>query len=254
MVHTARLITGLATPAVPLIADADTGYGGPVAVARTVREYARAGVAGVQLEDQVQSKRCGHLAGKQVVAREEWRSRVRAAVQSREVYVAETGGSPDDGIVIVARSDAAAAGCGGIEEMLERLRIAVEEGADVVFPEALTTTEECRMVVKYFSAGGKGACGSEAGVPVLLNMVAKGRTPWFTVEEAKEAGFRIVIFPVVGVEAAVKGMREAMSLLKEKGTADVEASVGVHGLFGLCGLDKCTEIDRKAGGKSFANV
>ena len=232
----AEMLAGL-DPSIPLIADADTGYGGPLMISRTVGAYARAGVAALHLEDQVQEKRCGHLLGKELVSREVWRARIRAAVNARD---AVPGGSH---MLLIARTDARQGL--GLEEAVERLRIAVEEGADAVFPEALASKEECRHVCEVFNA---------LNVPVLLNMVPKGTTPDISVEEARQLGFRIVIFPVVGVEGAIAGMRKTMEGLKREGRHDAESSIGVKEAFRLCGLEECVEIDRKAGGKAFREV
>jgi 2-methylisocitrate lyase-like PEP mutase family enzyme len=241
MVTNASMLSCL-SPTTPLIADADTGYGGPIAVSRTVTTYARAGVAGLHIEDQVVSKRCGHLMGKEVVSREDWRARIRAACLARDACAVG-----EERIVVIARTDARQGL--GFEEAVERLRIAVEEGVDAVFPEAMQSQDECKRMCEIFS-------GKEGGreVPVLLNVVPKGATPSLSVEEAKKLGFRIMIFPVLGLEGAIKGMRESMGAMKETGTQDPAQCVGVREMFRLCALDQCMEIDAKAGGKAFRGV
>ncbi|KAG7091138.1 hypothetical protein E1B28_010192 [Marasmius oreades] len=131
-------------PTKPVIADADTGFGGPNMIARTVTQYARIGLAGLHLEDQVQTKRCGHLFGKQLVSREEFATRIRAAVLARDAI---PGGSD---LVIIARTDAAQ-GAGGMDEALTRLKLASDAGADVLFLEGISSKEDLARTVSTFS-------------------------------------------------------------------------------------------------------
>src|SRR5687768_7095366 len=145
----------------PLLADADTGWGGAFNIARTVRSFIKAGAAGLHIEDQVQAKRCGHRPGKEVVAREEMVDRVKAAVDART----------DAGFVIMARSDAAAVE--GIDAAIERAVAYVEAGADMVFPEAMRTLEDYR---KFKAA---------VRVPILANLTEFGSTPFFTTDELR---------------------------------------------------------------------
>lgn len=147
MHENASMIASL-DPSVPLIADADTGYGGPIMVTRTITKYARSGVAACHIEDQVQQKRCGHLMGKEIVSREEYYSRLHAAVAARN----ELGSD----MCIIARTDSRQSM--GFEEAVERLQEAVRIGVDIVFLEALQSREECEKVTKIFE-----------GTPVLLN-------------------------------------------------------------------------------------
>ncbi|CEJ92262.1 hypothetical protein VHEMI07923 [[Torrubiella] hemipterigena] len=217
---------------IPLIADADTGYGGPVMVARTVKQYAQSGVAALHLEDQIQTKRCGHLAGKEVVDRDVFVNRIRAAVNARK----EVGSD----IVIIARTDALQTH--NYEEAIARLKEAGEAGADVAFFEGLTSKEQAAQIIKDL-----------APMPVLLNMVESGATPSFTAAEAKEVGFKIMIVPFVTISSASFAMREELERLKSEGTMSAKAkSLTPQGLFGICGVDASMEVDRKAGGKSFA--
>jgi 2-methylisocitrate lyase-like PEP mutase family enzyme len=227
MAANAEMIANL-DPSVPLIADADTGYGGPVMCSRTLAAYSRAGVAALLFEDQVQEKRCGHLMGKEVVSREILYSRIRAAANERKKI------QPD--IMIIARTDARQSY--GFEEAIDRLKGAVVAGADAVFLEALTTREECRKASKIMG-----------DVPVLFNLVPKGASPDLSVEEAKALEFRIMIFPVASFEAAIIGVQKSLKKLKQFGVADSEGG-GVRGAFNLCGLQECIEIDKSAGGKS----
>lgn len=153
MVQNAAMIAGI-NPSVPVIADADTGYGGPVMVSRTVKQYAQAGVAALHIEDQVQQKRCGHLLGKQLVDRETYYARLRAAVKTRN----EIGSD----MLIIARTDARQSY--GFDEAVARLEGAVEIGVDVVFFEALASEDEAAKVCEIFK--GKAA--------TFLNMVPGG--------------------------------------------------------------------------------
>jgi methylisocitrate lyase len=164
-------------PRVPIVADADTGYGGPIMVARTVELYARGGVAGLHLEDQVQTKRCGHLAGKEVVSTDVFATRIRAARAARERLGSD--------IVVIARTDALQ--MEGYDAALARLKAARDAGADVGFLEGITSKEMAARCVRDL-----------APWPMMLNMVEHGVTPTITVDEAREMGFRIIIFPWVG--------------------------------------------------------
>ncbi len=153
----------------PLLVDADTGWGGAFNIARTVRSFVKAGAAGLHIEDQVQSKRCGHRPGKEVVPRDEMVDRVKAAVDART----------DDAFVIMARSDALASH--GIDEMIDRLRACVAAGADAVFPEAITDLAMYRKV------------RDAVQVPVLANITEFGKTPLYTRAELGGAGVDIVL-------------------------------------------------------------
>ncbi|KAH8765103.1 putative carboxyphosphonoenolpyruvate phosphonomutase [Hyaloscypha sp. PMI_1271] len=216
---------------VPLIADADTGYGGPIMITRTVQQYARSGVAGFHIEDQIQTKRCGHLQGKQIVSTSEFLTRIRAAVAARHAVGSD--------IVIIARTDALQSL--GYDESIARLRLSKEAGADVGFLEGITSKEQARAVVKDL-----------APWPILLNMVEHGATPSISVAEAQEMGFRIVIFPFAGLAPAYKAMKEVYQRLKTKGITGAEAQMTPVQLFEVSGLKEDLEIDAKAGGTTFA--
>ena len=162
-----RRITEAST--LPLLVDADTGWGGAFSIARTVRSFVRAGAAGMHIEDQVLSKRCGHRPGKEVVSREEMVDRVKAAVDARQ----------DDGFLIMARSDALASH--GPGEMIDRLVACVQAGADAVFPEAITDLAMYRKVKDAVK------------VPVLANITEFGKTPLFTRDELGSVGVDIVL-------------------------------------------------------------
>ncbi len=227
---------------VPLIADADTGYGGPAMVARTVTSYIAAGIAGMHLEDQVLSKRCGHLLGKEVVDVDVFLSRIRAAVIARDQMKASIGEEAGD-IVLIARTDALQVF--GFDEALERLKKAVEVGADVAFLEGPTSVEQCKR-----------ACEQLAPTPVLLNMVPGGVTPNLTAAEAKEAGFKLIIFPGVMLAAVYGSCATASAELKSTGTVKLSETQkeGPKAIFKLCGLDDCIELDKKAGGQAYTTV
>ncbi|KAJ6598262.1 carboxyphosphonoenolpyruvate mutase [Mycena vulgaris] len=228
MVGNAGMIAGL-DPRVPVIADADTGFGGAVMCARTTTLYARAGVAGFHIEDQVQQKRCGHLADKQLVPLEEYLVRIRAASNARAALGSD--------IVLITRSDAAAGL--GVGEAIARCKAAVAAGADVAFVEGLRTREDALRAVNEL-----------APAPVLLNLATGGVTPNWTVKEAKEMGFRLVIFPCAGMIPAALAVRAAYREIREQGT-DVAscAGVGPRAFFEMVGLDEVVAIDAKAGGK-----
>lgn len=241
MVGNAGMIASL-DRSVPLIADADTGYGGPLMVARTVQAYIAAGVAGLHLEDQVLTKRCGHLSNKELVNEEIYLSRIRAAVMSREEMRQVSGGSAD--IVIIARTDSLESL--GYDAAVSRLRKAIAIGADVAFLEGMTTPEQCSQV-----------CRDLAPAPVLLNMVAGGITPDFSVDEARDLGFKIVIFPATSLSVVFQSVAKAMKAFRQTGRAFVNelgrAGGGPRKHFNLLGLKECMEFDKAAGGSSFAN-
>lgn len=173
---------------IPIIGDADTGYGNPVNVKRTVRGYAQVGFAGVMIEDQVAPKRCGHTEGKQVVSRSEALLRIRAAVDARE---------EGSDVVIVARTDARATH--GMGEALARARGFAELGADIVFVEALNDLEEMREVVKSVQK------------PLLVNMLEGGKTPILPPSELEALGFKLAAYPLTLLNASIRAMQEALS-------------------------------------------
>jgi 2-methylisocitrate lyase-like PEP mutase family enzyme len=223
-------------PSVPLIADADTGYGGPINVANTVRNYARSGVAGLHIEDQVQEKRCGHLSGKLIVSREIFANRLRAACRARD----ETGGD----IVIIARTDARAGkdpqGNSGFDEAVTRMRMAADIGVDCLFFEALQSEEEMKKAMEL--------CPK---IPMLLNMVQGGKTPQVSNDEANKLGFRLVIWPCLGMEALIPAYRSALNTLNKTGKPPAEQNMGPTALFEVCGLRELMEFDESVGGQAY---
>jgi methylisocitrate lyase len=187
-----RRITEAST--LPLLVDADTGWGGAFNIARTVRSFIKAGAAGMHIEDQVQSKRCGHRPGKEVVPREEMVDRVKAAVDARD----------DASFVIMARSDALAGH--GIDEMIERLVACVAAGADAVFPEAITDLAMYRRVKDAVQ------------VPVLANITEFGRTPLYTRDELGPAGVDIVLHCCSAYRAMNLAALEVYQAIRRDGT------------------------------------
>jgi methylisocitrate lyase len=218
-------------PNIPLIADADTGYGGPIMVARTVEQYARSGVAGLHIEDQVQTKRCGHLKGKELVDIEVFSSRIRAAVAARKRVNSD--------IVIIARTDSLQGL--GFEEAIRRLMIARDLGADAGFLEGMTSVEMFHKAVETL-----------APWPMLLNMVEGGITPTVSVEEAQEIGFRLIIHPLASMAPAYLAIRAGFEKLKQTGRMDHDPKLTPQYIFDVCGLQESMAIDAEAGGKVFA--
>ncbi|KAJ0116488.1 hypothetical protein J7T55_007468 [Diaporthe amygdali] len=236
MTRNAGMIAGL-DRTVPVIADADTGFGGPLMVARTVEKYVAAGVAGLHIEDQVATKRCGHLLGKELVDLATYVARIRAAAAAREAL--------GDDIVIIARTDALQSL--GFDAAIERLRAAVEAGADVAFLEGMTSKEQMAACVEAM-----------APTPCFLNMVVGGVTPLVDRNEAKRMGYRIVIWPIFSMTAALLAYREAAKELKELGmnkekrNEKGELLGGVRECFEICGLTKYSEFDKAMGGQAFS--
>lgn len=184
---------------IPLIADADTGYGNELNVIRTVREYEKRGVAAIQIEDQTFPKRCGHLDSKEVVALDEFLPKIRAAASAKT----------NPNFTLIARTDARAVI--GFEEAVKRANGALEAGADVAFIEAPQTLEEVRAVPNLV----KGPC--------LLNMVWKGKTPQVTVDDARAMGFRIMIFPGMLFKAVIGTCDNVLAELRTQGRHPVPA-------------------------------
>jgi methylisocitrate lyase len=226
----AEMIANL-SPSVPLIADADTGYGGPIMVSRTLDQYIRSGIAGLHIEDQVQTKRCGHLAGKQLVDSPIFISRIRAA------YAARLRNRSD--IVIIARTDALQSY--GYDECIARLRAARDAGADVGFLEGITSKEQARQAVNDL-----------APFPLLLNMVEHGATPTISAQEARDMGFKIMIVPFAALAPAYTAIKEVMERLKKTGLTGSPEDFTPQKLFRICGVEQSMRIDEDAGATAFA--
>ncbi len=176
----------------PLIVDADTGFGEAINTYRTVKELEAAGAAAIQIEDQVMPKRCGHLDGKQVVSPDEFCTKIRAAARARS------------SALIVARTDTKA--INGMDDAIERGRAYLEAGADIIFPEALESADEFRHYAESVDA------------PLVANMTEFGKTPYLNVPEFKTLGYQLVIFPVTSLRIAAEAMRVAMKDVLALGT------------------------------------
>ena len=210
----------------PVIADADTGYGNALNVVRTVREYERAGVAALHLEDQVFPKKCGHIAGKDVIPAKEFAEKIRAATEYRT----------DPDFVVIARTDARAVT--GFEDAVERANLYREAGADVIFFEAPQTEDEVRRVAR------------EVKAPLLINMAAGGRTPAMKTSELERLGFKIVIYPVVCMFAAMDAIERALGQLRERETDWHEGlTLSPLEFFRKVGFDWWHEVERKFGAR-----
>ena len=211
---------------VPLIADADTGYGNPLNVRRTIREYVRAGVAGLHIEDQVWPKKCGHMEGKQVIPMEEMVQKVHAAVDARQ----------DPDFVIIARTDANAVT--GFEDALRRGQAYREAGADVIFIEAPRSLEELRAIGQAFR-----------GTPLIFNWAESGKTPLLPLSEIQALGFNLVIFPVSLLFAATHAMLALLELLKtgETPAAYSERMVTFSQFTTQLGLPDIQALERRYG-------
>lgn len=206
---------------VPVIADADTGFGNAVNVMRTLREYEKAGVAAIQLEDQVAPKKCGHMTGRQVVSKEEMVGKIKAAADVRT----------DPDLMIIARTDART--IHGIGEALERAKAYEEAGADILFIESPESVEEMKQITTSFK------------VPVLANMVEGGRTPFLPVKELQDLGYDLVIFPTASTYLVTKALTRLMTVLKETGTTAslIPEMITFEQFNDLIGLTKIREIE-----------
>jgi methylisocitrate lyase len=228
----AEMIANL-DPTIPVIADADTGYGGPIMVAKTVEQYERSGVAGLHIEDQVQTKRCGHLRGKELVDLETFCSRIRAAVAARKRIGSD--------IVIIARTDSLQGL--GYEEAIQRLRAVRDLGADAGFLEGMTSVEMFKKAVAEL-----------APWPLLLNMVEGSVTPTISVDEAEAIGFRLIIHPLAAMCPAYLAIKEGLEKLKRTGRMDHDPNLTPQFIFNVCGLQESMAVDAEAGGSSFAEA
>ena len=182
---------------IPIIADADTGYGNAVNLVRSVREFERTGVAAIHIEDQITPKRCGHLDGKEVIPLAEMEKKLQAALASRS----------DPDFSIIARTDAR--GVHGFEDAIRRGRAFAELGVDAVFVEAPQSEAELEESPRAL-----------ANVPLLVNVFKGGKTPMLPVERLQQMGYRIAIYPSETQRAAIHAMRQALGLLKREGTTE----------------------------------
>ena len=225
MVDNARRIVGAVD--VPVIADADTGYGNAINVLRTVQMYEQAGVAGIHLEDQVMPKKCGHMSGKQVIATDEMAGKVRAAVEARQ----------DPDFLIIARTDAAAVH--GLDDAIARGRAFAEAGADALFIEAPTSEEDIARV----------ATELRGVAPLLFNWAEGGRTPPLPLERVAELGFSLVIFPIGTLLAATAGIRSLLAGLREDGVPRLAGLPAFGEFTDLIGLPEIQALEQRYSGR-----
>ncbi len=210
---------------IPLFADADTGYGNAINVYRTVKEFIWAGASGLFFEDQAWPKRCGHMAGKEVISKEELLGRARAAVRARN--------EQDPTFTLMLRTDAIAVN--GIEDAIERVNLCHEAGIDLGFVEALKSLDDMKKAV------------AESTAPLMLNMVeVGGLTPLITVKEAEEIGFKIITFPATTWLAAAKAMKDALNQLRETGNVASyrENLMDFYEFGNVMGLDKVWDMEK----------
>ncbi len=222
MVNQARNIVGAVD--MPLICDADTGYGNPINVLRTVTEYENAGVSGIHIEDQVAPKKCGHFEGKQIIPAEEMVKKIEAAVYARK----------NKDFLLIARTDARSVL--GLEEALRRATSYAKAGADMIFVESPHSFEELKTISRELS-----------GIPLLVNMVEGGKTPVLPFEALEAMGFTIVLYPTCGIRAVAKALREmAEHLFTHKDTREFEDRlVGFEERNRITGLAHIKELEEK---------
>ncbi|NYE24997.1 isocitrate lyase/PEP mutase family protein [Pigmentiphaga litoralis] len=222
--HLARSVS------IPLTADADTGYGNPVNVFHTVRMFEEAGVAGVNIEDQVSPKRCGHMPGKDVISLAEMVKKIEAACEARR----------DDAFVVVARTDAIATE--GIEGAIKRARAYAAAGADMLFPDAVRTEDDIARIV------------DAAGIPVTINMGfgirARPTTPLIPLPRLKALGVRRISLPRMLPAAAIHGMGQALNIMKQVMETGEPADrpdllVGIEDIMALMGYAQMREMEKR---------
>ena len=211
---------------IPVFVDIDTGYGDVNNVIRMVKECEKAGAAGLFIEDQTWPKRCGHFDGKDVVPVEEYLPKLKAALWARQ----------DPDFVIMARTDAA--GVHGIDEAIRRAKIYAETGCDMVFVEAVTTTEEMRRVNNALK---------EINVPSFGNMLEGGKTPLMTAEELQEVGYDIVVYPCSTLFVTVKALKEMAAHLKKNGTTEgyTHNMIDLDEYMAFMGAEELYEMEKK---------
>lgn len=222
MIDNARRIAGAVN--IPVIADADTGYGNALNVCRTVREYEQSGVAAIHIEDQTFPKRCGHLEGKEVVSSSEMVQKIRAACDART----------DPNFKIIARTDARAVM--GLEESIRRAREYHDAGADVIFVESPYSADEFKQISEELK-----------GIPLLANMAEGGKSPMLSADELERLGYKIVIFPVGLLFSATKAMYSLAEEMRLKKTdRDVQDQMWSFKQFtDFIGVSKCNELSQK---------
>jgi 2-methylisocitrate lyase-like PEP mutase family enzyme len=205
----------------PLMADADTGYGGLLNVQRTVRGYEAAGVAAIQIEDQEMPKKCGHTPGRRVVPAEDMVQKLKVACEARR----------DEATLIIARTDARTAL--GLDEALRRAKLYEQAGADIIFVESPESEAELEQI------------GREVEKPLLANMVEFGKTPRAEVAKLKKWGFDVAIYPGLGFSVAAEAMRQAWEFLKDKGTSSGVAVPQYRNMHELMGFPEVWDFEKK---------
>lgn len=207
----------------PLIADADTGYGGPLNVRRTVQIYERAGVAALHIEDQRWPKRCGHLAGKTLIGGKDMEANIKAACDARL----------DQDLVIIARTDAIAVE--GFEAAIERAQRYQEAGADMIFIEAPGDMQQLQTITRSLK------------VPVLYNMAASGKTPFLSVDEIQALGFKLILYPNFMMLAAIPAMHNVLQELKRTGSVKhlVGQLASFQDFFNLLGMGEVQALESR---------
>lgn len=222
MTEMARRAHEMVSPlTVPLVADADTGYGNPLNVCRTVQEYERAGVSAIQIEDQTFPKKCGHFEGKEVIPAAEFAAKVEAALDARV----------SDDFLVIARTDALAAE--GVDEAIRRGRLYAEAGADVLFVESPTTREQMERVVDAVPG------------PHLANMAVGGKTPILPAEELEAIGYDLAIYPTPGFKAALEVYRHVYETIRSDGTPEamIDDMIDWDLRNEITGLDRIDELE-----------
>jgi 2-methylisocitrate lyase-like PEP mutase family enzyme len=207
---------------VPVIADADNGYGGPLNVVRTVRELEQAGVAALHIEDQVIPKRCGHMQGKQVVPTSEMVEKVHAAVEARR----------DSDLVLIARSDAR--NVEGLDSAISRVGAYLEAGADVIFIDALESEQEAAAFGEAYP-----------GVPKIINWVEGGATPLIDSDRLAELGFRVMFCSLVALFAATRAMQERLALLRQITSRQPPEPLAFHEFNEVIGLRDVNDLEAR---------
>ena len=222
MVNQARNIVNAID--LPLICDADNGYGNPINVIRTVKEYERAGVAGIHIEDQVAPKKCGHFEGKQIIPAQEMVKKLEAALHARE----------HDDFFIIARTDARSVA--GLDEALKRAQLYKEAGVDMIFVEAPQSVDELKKIAETLS-----------DIPLMVNMVEGGKTPVLPFDDFQQMGYKIVLYPTSSIRAVAKTLQDlAGHLYQHKDTHDFESRlVSFEGRNQITGLQRIKDLEKK---------
>ena len=221
MVDNARRIVNAVD--IPVIADADNGYGNAINVIRTVREYEKAGVAGIHIEDQRAPKKCGHMEGKQLISTEEMVGKIKAALKARE----------HDSFLIISRTDAR--DVLGLEGAIERANMYAKAGADMVYGEALRSREELEIFAKSVHA------------PLFTDQTEQGKTPLLTSKELEDLGYKIVVFSTAALRASIMALKSLMEELKHSGTQRefMDRMVTRDETYQLLGLPQIRKLERE---------